>query len=113
MAHRQGRSVISFGFDRCSIRRVVARLAEEDSSRIRLSQHARKRMQERGVTIRQVLDVLKSKHSYVTEGPAKEAAGNWKFNLMGFSAGEAIELVLVMRGLEPELSVLLVTVIVK
>ena len=113
MAHRQGRSVIGFGLDRCSVKRVAARLAEEDSSRIRLSRHARQRMQERGVTIRQVLDVLKSKHSYVTEGPAGTATGSWKFNLMGFSAGEALELVLDMRGLEPELSVLLVTVIVK
>lgn len=66
MAHRQDRSVIGFGFDRCSIRRVAARLAEEDSSRIRLSGHARQRMREFGVTIRQVFDVIRGKHSYVT-----------------------------------------------
>ena len=113
MARRQGQSVIGFGFDHCSIRRVTARLAEEDSSRIRLSQHARRRMQERGVTIRQIFDVLRDRRSHVTEGPAATAAGSWKFNLQGFSSGEIIELVLDMRGQEPELSVLLVTVIVK
>ena len=110
MAHN---SVIGFVFDHCSIKRVAARLAEEDSSRIRLSLHARQRMRERGVTIRQILDVLRNKRSQVTEGPAVTAAGSWKFSLLGFSGGEAIELVLDMQGLEPDLSVLLVTVIVK
>lgn len=113
MAHRQGSSVVGFSLDRCSAKRVTARLAEEDSSRIKLGSHSRQRMREHGVTIRQVFDVLRDRRSYVTEGPAMTAAGSWKFNLLGFSAGEVLELVLDMRGTEPDLSVQLVTVIVK
>lgn len=41
------------------------------------------------------------------------AAGSWKFNLLGFSSGDTIELVLDMKGFEPGLSIVLVTVIVK
>lgn len=113
MHQKAGQSVVRLGLDRCSIRRITTNLAEQDTSKVFFGRHARQRMREHGVTIRQVFDVMRCRQSYVTEGPCQTPAGSWKFNLLGFSAGNAIELVIDMKGDEPDLSIFLVTVIVK
>ena len=92
---------------------IVRDLAANHTQYVRFSQHAKERMLERGVTNKQVFDVLRSQHSYITENPCQTPKGSWKFNLMGFSSGEAIELVIDVRRPEDRPGIYLVTVIVK
>ena len=93
--------------------KIVRNLAENHTQLVRFSQHAKERMLERGVTNKQIFDVLRSQRSYITENPCQPPKGSWKFNLMGFSSGDAIELVIDIRRPEDRPGVYLVTVIVK
>ena len=92
---------------------IVRDLAENHTQLVRFSLHAKERMLERGVTNKQVFDILRSRRSYITETPCQTPKGSWKFNLMGFSSGEAIELVIDIRNPEEKPGAYLVTVIVK
>ena len=78
-----------------------------------MSRHAKERMAERKVLIRQVMEVMRSSHSQVTEGPAPTPGGSWKFNLLGYAAGDTIELVIDLRECEHNPCAYVVTVIVK
>ncbi|WP_422138204.1 DUF4258 domain-containing protein [Endozoicomonas sp. ALC020] len=92
---------------------IVRDLADNHTQSVRFSQHAKDRMLERGVSNKQVFDVLGSHRSYITESPYQTPRGTWKFNLMGFSSGTAIELVIDIRRPEDAPSIYIVTVIVK
>ncbi|MCW7551079.1 DUF4258 domain-containing protein [Endozoicomonas gorgoniicola] len=92
---------------------IVRDLAANHTQHVRFGQHAKERMLERGVSNRQVFDVLRSRHSYITESPCQTPRGSWKFNLMGFSSGDTIELVIDVRRPEDRPGIYLVTVIVK
>ncbi len=55
---------------------------------LRLSGHARDRMEERGIVITQIRDVLKQ--SVITEGPYKDTQGRWNCRFEGYAAGEGL-----------------------
>jgi len=68
-------------------RKMVKEIAA-DSSRVMLTTHAKQRMRLRKISMTQVLCCLTNGH--VVEGPARDASGNWKFNMTVISAGEVI-----------------------
>ena len=90
--------------------RVVQHLAANNTEGIKYSAHARQRMYERRVTTRQVLHVLQSKHSTLTELPCQTPKGSWKFNLTGFAAGERLDVVIDLRKIETAPEAYIVTV---
>ena len=106
-------SVREFPLSAIAARKIVKDLAENHTSRIRLSNHARERMKERGVISRQVLEVLRSKNSYCTEEPHPTPSGSWKFNLKGFAAGSNLEVVVDIKRHDEDPMAYIVTVIVK
>lgn len=55
-------------------------------------------MMERNIVRKQVMDVLKSAHSRITEETGMTAGGDWKFNLQGFSSGDLIEVVVMIKN---------------
>ncbi len=57
--------------------------------------HAQQRMNERGVTIRQILDVLR--HGKGIAGPILDQYGDWRIKLKRFSAGRNVQVVVVVR----------------
>ena len=107
------KTVIEFPLSVKSAKTIIQDLAEHHSSSIKLSSHCRQRMRERGVTIRQIFQVLKCPHSQMTEEPHQTAAGSWKFNLKGFASGDRVEVVIDLKNSEYDPSAYLVTVIIK
>ena len=70
-----------------SAQRLVRDIAE-DSSRVKITTHARQRMRERKITMAQVFCCLKN--GRISEPPARDVTGNWKFNICVMSAGDLI-----------------------
>lgn len=104
------KGIVEFPLTEMTARYIVNDLAENYTSRIRWSRHVKQRMLERGVTSRQILTLLKSKHSVFREGPYQELNGDWKFNLKGLAAGKIIELTVVLKNHQDAPSLVLVTV---
>jgi len=67
--------------------RVIKELAD-DSGRIVLLDHCRKRMAKRRVTRRQVEQCLQK--GSITEGPFMNSHGNWQVNMYRHAAGEEL-----------------------
>jgi len=63
--------------------KLVRELAA-DSANVGLTHHCRERMQERDITLRQILNCLQK--GTVTEGPAIDKYGNWKMDI--YRAGD-------------------------
>jgi hypothetical protein len=64
--------------------RRIRELAAKDSN-VRFTYHARSRMDERGILIRQVMTVLRM--GVVAEGPSLNIRGNWQCTLRRLAAG--------------------------
>jgi len=64
-------------------------------------------MRERGISIRQVTDVLKAGHE--VEGPFRDISGDWKCTYAGNSAGNGVRVVAVLIEQDEE-TCLVVTV---
>ncbi|CNH92807.1 DUF4258 domain-containing protein [Yersinia pekkanenii] len=109
----QGTAVREFPLSSVSTRKIVNDLAANHTGRIRISAHAKQRMSERCVTLRQILHVFISKHSRFTEAPHQTSGGDWKFNLQGVAAGDVIEVVVVLKRHENDPTVFVVTVMIK
>jgi hypothetical protein len=58
--------------------RLVRELAA-DSKNVGLSKHCRERMQERDITLRQILDCLLK--GTISDGPTMDIYGNWKMDI--------------------------------
>jgi hypothetical protein len=58
--------------------KLVRELAA-DSANVALTKHCRERMQERDVTLRQILDCLLK--GIISDGPAIDINGNWKMDI--------------------------------
>lgn len=58
-----------------SAKRILSEIAA-DTKNVKFTTHARERMKERQITSAQILRCLR--HGRITEGPAREASGNWK-----------------------------------
>ena len=66
----------------------VIREIAKNSAGVFFTEHAKRRMRERGVVNRQVLDCLR--HGKVDESAARDIQGNWKCTLRHFVAGQLI-----------------------
>lgn len=110
MEENYPKGIAEFPLTENSARRIINDLASHHTARIRWSRHVKQRMLERGVTTRQVLTLLKSKHSVFREGPYQLVNGDWKFNLKGMAAGRIIELAVVLKNHWHSPSSVLVTV---
>ena len=91
--------------DRLLMRRIAE--AAEDSSRVILTDHAKKRMRKRRVLLPQVLHVLK--HGTIAEPAHQDVRGNWKCTLQGLFAGDRIKVSAVLLE-ENGTQVLVITV---
>ncbi len=105
--------VVDFPLQDKVAKAIVKNLATNQSAKIRISTHAKERMQQRGVTIRQIFHILKDDASRLTEKPHLTAGRSWKFNLLGVSAGERIEVVVDLKNCETDPDAYIVTVILK
>ncbi|WP_242689524.1 hypothetical protein [Photorhabdus cinerea] len=70
-----------FPLSSVSAKRIINELAENHTGRIKYTHHVKQRRIERGVTIRQIINILKSRYNHITEQPHQTAGGDWKFNL--------------------------------
>lgn len=76
--------------DRPKVQAMLAELAE-DSANVIVTHHAQERMDERGITWRQVVRCLAK--GTITEGPAPDLKGGWKLTVEAISAGEPLAVV--------------------
>lgn len=76
MSSKLPKGVVEFPLTASTARKIVRDLAINHTNRIRWSLHAKQRMVEREVSIRQVLTLLKSRHSVFREGPYCCAKGD-------------------------------------
>ena len=105
--------IVTFPLQDKVAKQIICDLASNQTHKVRFGQHAKQRMTERNVTIRQVFDVLKNANSYFTERPHPTPRGSWKCNLLGIAAGERIEVVIDLKECETEPNAYIVTVMVK
>ncbi|MBB1485560.1 DUF4258 domain-containing protein [Oceanospirillum sediminis] len=105
-------SVISeFPLSIQSAKNLIRDLSENHSTRIKFSKHARERLLERDITLTQVFSVLSSRSSRFFEQPWLTPSGDWAMSLEGIAAGDSIRIPLVLKRLESDPSVLIITVI--
>ena len=76
--------------DRPQAQAILADLAR-DSGNIIVTHHAQERMDERGITWRQVVRCLEK--GTITEGPAPDLKGGWKLTVETISAGDPLAVV--------------------
>ncbi|TBR41380.1 DUF4258 domain-containing protein [Marinomonas agarivorans] len=99
-----------FPLSEYTARKIMKDLATNHTEKIRWSQHIKRRMNERGITTKQILILLKSQHSVFREGPYPDFYGNWQFNIKGMAAGEIIELTVVLKNHHDSPNAALITV---
>ena len=73
----------------------IVRAAAADSDRIGWSDHARARMEERNVTMRQALDTLRN--GKIVSGPTLDEYGEWRVTLRKRSAGRATRVAVAIK----------------
>ena len=95
-----------------SARKILRDLVEHRSVGIKFSRHALKRMIERGVTNRQVFQVINSKSSRIIEGPSQTASGSWNIVLQGHVSGDNVRVVFDIQRCETDPGAYVVTVII-
>ena len=79
----------------------------KDTSKIKLSSHARERMKERSISFKQIICCFE--HGDITEGPYLNARGNCLMNITVKSAGEYITSTVEIRQNENGESSIVVT----
>ena len=80
-----------------------------EDSRVFITNHAKDRMAERGVTRVQVLRCLK--RGTITEGPYQDLAhGSWKLNVEAYTAGDLLTVVAAVNADENGERIIVVTV---
>lgn len=82
--------------------RRIRELAAVDAN-VRFTGHARRRMAERGILIRQVMTALRM--GVIVEGPAQNMRGNWQCTLRRFAAGMEVHVAVAIED-----GVLIITV---
>ena len=82
-------SDLSEGVAKTKLREVA-----KDSSKVFLTDHVRKRMKQRKITLPQILCCME--HGQFEEGPYRETNGSWKMKLSVVSAGDVINVVVVL-----------------
>lgn len=66
-----------------------------DTSKIKLSKHARERMKERNISFKQIICCFE--HGDITEGPYMNIRGDYQLNVFVRTAGEYITTVVVIK----------------
>lgn len=79
--------VVSLRLSKDAALKLIRELAE-DSDNIVLLPHAKKRCRQRGTVFRQIVTCLRN--GIVTEGPFRNARGNWQVTMERLAAGEEI-----------------------
>jgi len=110
MSENKPQGVYEFPLTEETARNIVRDLANNHTNRIRWSRHIKDRMSERGISSRQIMTLLKNKHSVFREGPYEEPNGDWKFNLKGLAAGNVIELTVALKNHYDDPKAALITV---
>jgi hypothetical protein len=94
-----------------SLRRRIATIAlasmDSDTPRVIVLPHAKKQMKRRGITPRQMYDVLMK--GYVVEHAHRDIKGNWKCTLEYRTAGERVKVAAALADVDGE-SVVVITV---
>lgn len=80
-------AVLPLNLSPISALRIVRAIAA-DSSKVKLTRHARERMAQRDITLPQLLRCLRT--GRIAEGPARNARGDWAFRVEGIAAGDRI-----------------------
>lgn len=105
--------IVEFPLKDKSVKKIIQDLAANHSSSIKLRKHCRDRMKQRGVSIRQIFQVLECTHSKFSERPCQTPRGSWKFSLKGVASGELLEIVVDLHNSETDPEAYVITVIVK
>jgi len=74
--------------------RLIREIAQ-DSSRVIVTTHARKRMRERRISLPQVLNCLVK--GQIAEGPAQDVHGNWVCTLRWRDAGDFLRVAVALK----------------
>ena len=77
---------------------IIRQIANRDDGGVFLTQHAKERMLQRHVSRVQIIHVLKSRHSVMTEGPYLNPAGDCVCKIAGYSAGQTLMLAVAIRN---------------
>lgn len=93
--------------------KIIREVASSEEGRLIITFHAKKRMLEREINIKQITSVMKSRHTRWIERPCQVPSGDWECKIHGASAGKVIELVLAIKLPTTDTDVALVTVIDK
>ena len=81
-------------------KKTIIDLATNHKDRIRIGFHTKERMQERGVTIRDIFNILSSHRSVMQEEPARQPNGDYKCEMYGVSAGETLTVVIALKDID-------------
>ncbi|ARR46700.1 hypothetical protein CAY59_20870 [Vibrio campbellii] len=109
--HSVPAAVVEFPLQPRTALQLINLLANHYSSRVRIGQHTKQRMQQRGITTRDIFNVLKSSRTVMLEGPNEEAKqGDYSCKLRGVSSGESITVVLRLKSVDVEPSANTITV---
>lgn len=74
--------------------RLIREIAA-DSSRVFLSAHARQRMRERHISVRQVFECLK--RGQIAEPPHQDTRGDWKCTVSWLHAGDDVNVAVAFK----------------
>ena len=111
MENKKTAKVLSFPMPEKAAWEIIRRTVELDEGGVRFTYHAKTRMQERGVSSIQVINVMKSQSSRMNEGPYQAPGGDWKCEIEGCAAGVAIKIALAIQDYPDEEKVIVITVI--
>ena len=91
--------------------KLIREIASNHTERIKLHPHAKnERMIQRNISYKQILSALSSRSNWISEGPYQDIKGDWACNVRGIGAGDSIEVVIKLKRLESNPSILVITV---
>jgi hypothetical protein len=99
-------SILPFEMNDETLRKKIAQVVA-DSSRMKLSWHARRRMRSRRISPRQVLETLR--YGYVVEHAHRNVKGHWQCTLQHRTGGDEVRVVAALIASGEE-SVVVITV---
>lgn len=92
--------ILEFPLRMGTAKKLINDLAENHKNRIKIGMHTRDRMVERGISIRDIFNILKSPSSIMREEPARAPNGDYSCVLDGVSAGEKITVVIALKDVD-------------
>lgn len=84
------KKIVAFDLNKVKAKHLIAEIAK-DSSRVFITDHARKRMNERKITDTQIHRCLG--HGQMKDEPFRNQKGNWQVTLETITAGERVVVV--------------------